>query len=247
VHREFYVAQRFSARSGRARVRFAPELAEGFGVFALVLVGCGAIIVDASTGALGHVGVSLAFGLVVGAMVYATGHVSGAHLNPAVTLAFAVTGHFPARRVPAYVAAQTAGALLAALVLRFVVPDAGTLGETRPAGIDWARTLVIEVLLTAILMFVVAAVATDGRAVGAMAGNAIGGAVALGSLWAGPLTGASMNPARSLGPALVGDGLGVVWLYVVGPAVGALLGAQMYEWIRRGDRPRGRVEVPVSP
>lgn len=220
-------------------MRFAPELAEGFGAFALVFAGCGAIMVDAITGGeLGHVGVALVFGLIIGAMIYATGHVSGAHFNPAVTLAFAATGHFPVKRAAAYILAQCVGAIAGAAALVALLPEAGTLGETRPMeGLGTWPTLVIEVIITAILMFVIAAVATDGRAVGTMAGNAIGGTVALGSLWAGPLTGASMNPARSLGPALVGDGLDVLGLYVAGPVLGALIGAWLYEQTRKGDRP----------
>ena len=216
-------------------MKWAPESAEALGAFALVLAGCGAIITDAATG-IGTLAIALAFGLVIAAMIYATGHISGAHFNPAVTLAFAATGHFPWRRVPSYVAAQILGGIVAAALLYWMFPDATTLGATRPT-LDVGSAFVLEVVLTLLLMFVIASVATDGRAVGAMAGNAIGSAVALNALWAGPWTGASMNPARSIGPALFEGATDVLWLYIAAPLVGALIGARLYEWTRRGDRP----------
>lgn len=220
-------------------MKLGPELAEGVGTFALVWTACGAIVVDDLTGAFGHLGVAAAFGLVVGAMVYATGHLSGAHLNPAVTLAFAATGHFPWRRVPTYLAAQCLGALLAALTLRWSLPGAG-LGATHPSDlVTPAGAMAVEFLLTAVLMFVIASVATDGRAVGVMAGGAIGGTVGLNALWAGPLTGASMNPARSLGPAVASGSLADLWLYLTVPFAGALAGALLYEAVRRGSKPTG--------
>lgn len=216
----------------------APELAEGIGAFALVFAACGAIATWSITGAPGHVGISLVFGLVIAGLVYATGHVSGAHFNPAVTIAFAATGHFPWQRVPAYIASQVLGGIAGAATLWALLPEAATYGSTTLHGsLSLVQGLAIEILLTAVLMFVIAGVATDGRAVGAMAGNAIGGTVALSALWAGPLTGASMNPARSIGPALADGEWGILWLYVVGPIVGALLGARLYEWTRRGERP----------
>lgn len=226
------------ARVGDA-VRGSPELAEAIGAFALVLAGCGAIMVDSTHGGLGTFAVAAAFGLVIGAMVYATGHVSGAHFNPAVTLAFAATHHFPWRRVPSYMAAQALGATAAALVLRWALGDVADLGTTQPgAGVDAPRLIVLEVLITAILMFVIASVATDGRAMGTMAGIAIGATVGLNALWAGPLTGASMNPARTLGPALVSTTWAWLPVYLLAPTAGALLGACAYEAVRRGDRPR---------
>jgi len=205
--------------------------AELLGTYALVAAGCGAIVVNSQTGALGHVGVALTFGLVVVVMVAATGHLSGAHLNPAVTLAFAMARHFPWREVPAYIFGQLAGAIAAALTLLVLFGPVAGLGATVPSGTAW-QSLLLEVLLTAALMFVITAVATDTRAVGELAALAIGFTVAANALWAGPISGASMNPARSLGPALVAGIWQEQWLYIVGPVVGALLGAAIYQWVR---------------
>jgi MIP family channel proteins len=220
------------ARSGR------PDLArraaaEGFAAFALVFAGCGAVVTDARyDGALGTVGVGLIFGLVIMAMVYATGHLSGAHINPAVTLAFTLTRHFPGRDAAAYVAAQLAGATAGALLLLAVWPDQpGNLGATVPS-IGAGGAFVYELVLTAFLMFVIMAVATDTRAVGAGAAIAIGGTVALDALFGGPVTGASMNPARSLGPALAANEWSDFWLYVLGPLAGAGIGAFAYQLVR---------------
>ena len=172
------------------------------------------------------------FGLVIMAMVYATGHLSGAHINPAVTLAFVATRHFHARDAAAYVAAQLAGATGAALVLRAVWTDTPAhLGATVPH-VGTGSALVYELVLTAFLMFVVMAVATDTRAVGAAAAIAIGGVIGLDALFGGPVTGASMNPARSFGPALVSGTWTSFWVYVVGPVVGALAGALAYQIVR---------------
>src|SRR5438128_5965025 len=214
--------------SGRPRLA-RRALAEGFAAFALVFAGCGAIVTDArSGGSLGAAGVGLVFGLVIMVMVYATGHLSGAHINPAVTVAFTLTRHFPARDAVAYVAAQLAGAAAGALVLLAAWPSAPAhLGATSPA-VGTATALLYEAVLTAILMFVIMAVATDTRAVGAAAAIAIGGAIGLDALFGGPVTGASMNPARSFGPALVSGTWTGFWVYVVGPVVGALVGALGY-------------------
>jgi aquaporin NIP len=211
--------------------------AEGIGVFALVFAGCGAIIAEAEhPGALGVVGIALVFGLIVMAMVYATGHLSGAHLNPAVTVAFVLTRHFPQTEALAYVAAQVSGALLAAAVLAAVWPsEPAALGATLPS-VGLGSAFVYEVVLTAFLMFVIMAVATDARAVGAAAAIAIGGTVGLDALFGGPVTGASMNPARSLGPALVSGELRHLWLYLLAPPVGAAIGALAYQLVR-GEHP----------
>jgi aquaporin NIP len=213
-------------------------LAEGFAAFALVFAGCGAIVANAQyDGTLGTVGIALVFGLVIMVMIYATGHLSGAHINPAVTLAFTLTRHFPAREAVAYVAAQCLGAISAALVLLAVWPSQpAELGATVPT-IGVGSALVYEALLTAFLMFVIMAVATDTRAVGAAAAIAIGGTIGLDALFGGPVTGASMNPARSLGPALVSGTWTDLWIYLVGPLAGASLGAVAYQLVR-GDRAR---------
>jgi aquaporin NIP len=207
--------------------------AEGLAAFALVFAGCGAIIADAGyDGALGTVGVGLVFGLVIMVMVYAAGHLSGAHINPAVTLAFTMTRHFPAREAAAYIAAQLAGAVAGALALLAVWPDApANLGATLPS-VGAGSALVYELLMTAFLMFVIMAVATDTRAVGAAAAIAIGGVIGLDALFGGPVTGASMNPARSFGPALASGEWTDFWVYLVGPVAGAGLGALAYQLVR---------------
>jgi aquaporin NIP len=213
---------------GRARLL----VAEAAGTFALVFFGCGAIMVDADGRGLGQVGISLAFGLVVMAMVFALGHVSGAHINPAVTFALAMRRRFPWHRVPGYVGAQLFGAVLAALALRASLGDIADLGATSPAGSD-AQSFAWEVAMTAVLLLVIVAVATDaGEAAGAAA-VAIGGTIALASLVGGPVSGASLNPARSVGPAVVSGSLGSLWIYLVAPVLGAALGAVAHEWVRR--------------
>jgi MIP family channel proteins len=211
--------------------------AEGLGVFALVFAGCGAIVTEAEhPGALGGVGIALVFGLIVMAMVYATGHLSGAHLNPAVTLAFVVTRHFPRAEALAYLTAQLAGALVAAGLLAAIWPSKpAALGATIST-VGVGSAFAYEAVLTAFLMFVIMAVATDTRAVGAGAAIAIGGTVGLDALFGGPITGASMNPARSLGPALVAGELRDLWLYVAAPLVGATIGALAYQLVR-GEHP----------
>ncbi|HEV7459528.1 MAG TPA: MIP family channel protein [Solirubrobacteraceae bacterium] len=212
--------------------------AEGLAAFALVFAGCGAIVANQRYGgALGVVGVALVFGLVIMVMVYATGHLSGAHINPAVTIAFTLTRHFPAREAAAYVGAQVAGATVAALVLIGVWSDKPAhLGATIPT-VGAGSALLYEALLTAFLMFVIMAVATDTRAVGAAAAIAIGGTIGLDALFGGPVTGASMNPARSFGPALVSGEWRDFWVYVVGPVVGAAAGALAYQLVR-GEHPQ---------
>ncbi len=206
-------------------------LAEAIGTFALVFAGCGAIMVDARTHALGHVGVAISFGLVIMAMIYAVGHISGAHLNPAVTLAFAVARHFPAARMPAYWAAQLAGATAAALVLRGSLGDVAHVGATLPSGSD-AQAFLWEAVLTFLLMFVIMAVATDARAVGEAAAIAIGATVGLDAMFGGPISGASMNPARSLGPGIAAGDLAAVWVYLAAPCLGAVVAALTYRLLR---------------
>jgi MIP family channel proteins len=208
--------------------------AEGLAAFALVFAGCGAAVTNARyDGTLGAVGIALVFGLVIMVMVYATGHLSGAHINPAVTVAFTLTRHFPARDAFAYVAAQIAGATAGALLLLAIWTDKpARLGATLPT-VATGSALVYEIVLTAFLMFVIMAVATDTRAVGSAAAIAIGGTVGLDALFGGPVTGASMNPARSFGPALAAGEWHAFWVYLVGPVLGASLGALAYQVVRR--------------
>ncbi len=218
--------------------------AETLGTFALVFAGAGAIMVDAKTGALGHVGVALTFGLVIMAMIYAVGHVSGGHFNPAVTFAFALTRHFPWPRVGLYWAAQIVGAIIAAALLRSSLGDLAHVGATLPSGSD-AQSFLWEVVLTSFLMFVIMAVATDTRAVGEAAAIAIGGTVGLDAMFGGPISGASMNPARSIGPALVSGDLHALWIYLAAPLLGAAVGALLYQLVRdERSSPEGEAVSP---
>jgi aquaporin NIP len=205
--------------------------AELIGTFALVFAGAGALMVDAKTGALGHVGIAISFGLVIMAMIYAVGHISGAHFNPAVSLAFALSRHFPWPRVAGYWAAQVAGAIIAAAILRASLGDVANVGATLPSGSD-TQSFLWEVVLTFFLMFVIMSVATDTRAVGEAAAIAIGGTVGLDAMFGGPISGASMNPARSLGPALVSGDLHALWIYLTAPLLGAAAGAVAYQFVR---------------
>lgn len=216
-------------RIDRALLRRAG--AEFIGTFALVTAGCGAIMVNAQSGALTHVGIALTFGFIITVMIAAVGHISGAHFNPAVTIAFAVTRHFLWREVVYYIVAQIVGAVLGAVTLRLLIGDIAALGTTMPSG-SALQSFGLEVLLTAVLMFVIISVATDTRAIGAPAALAIGFTVTLDALWGGPISGASMNPARSLGPALIAGIWEHQWLYLLAPIFGATIGAGLYQWIR---------------
>jgi aquaporin NIP len=188
-------------------------------------------MVDSTTHALGHVGVAITFGLVIMAMIYAAGHISGAHFNPAVSLAFAVSRHFPWPRLLGYWAAQLLGALAAAALLRGSLGDVANVGATLPAGSE-GQSFLWELILSFFLMFVIMAVATDTRAVGEAAAIAVGGTVGLDAMFGGPISGASMNPARSIGPAVVSGDLHALWLYIVAPVIGASLAAAAYQLIR---------------
>jgi aquaporin NIP len=210
--------------------------AEALGTFALVFAGCGAIVTNAErAGALGSVGVSLVFGLVILAAIAAFGHLSGAHFNPAVTGSFFLTRHLPGRDAIAYVVAQLAGATVGALLLWLVWPGKpADLGATVPT-IAVGRAVIVEMTMTAMLMAVILSVATDTRAAGAPAAIAIGATIARDALFGGPLTGASMNPARSFAPALVSGQWRDFWVYLAGPLLGAPLGAFAYQFVR-GER-----------
>src|ERR1051326_1028025 len=200
---------------------FPPLLAECFGTFTLVFAGTAAIVIDQlSGGRVTHVGVSLTFGLVVLALIYSLGDVSGAHLNPAVTLGFWAARRFPARSVLPYLLSQLLGALLASPLVRILFPTSQGLGGTQPNG-PLPQSLVLEFVLTWFLMLVILSVSTGAKEKGITAGVAVGAVIALEALFAGPVSGASMNPARSLGPALIARDLSSVWVYLVGPMLGA--------------------------
>jgi aquaporin Z len=198
--------------------------AEATGTFALVFAGTGAIVInDTAGGIVTHVGIALTFGLIVLAMIYAVGDVSGAHLNPAVTLGFFAARRFEGRLVAPYIASQCAGAILASLTLRLLFPSHVTLGATLPAGSE-GQSFTLEVILTLLLMFVILSVSTGSKEKGILAGVAVGSVIALEALFAGPICGASMNPARSLAPALVSLRLDSLWVYLTAPVLGAAVG-----------------------
>jgi len=218
-------------------------IAELIGTFALVFAGAGAVMVDAKTHALGHVGVAFTFGLVIMAMIYAVGHISGAHFNAAVTFAFALSRHFPWPRAFAYWCAQFLGALAAAALLRGSLGNLAHVGATLPSG-SQSQSFLWELVLSFFLMFVIMAVATDTRAVGEAAAIAIGGTIGLDAMFGGPISGASMNPMRSLGPALVSGDLHALWLYILAPIVGTSLGALAYQFVRGEHVPPGEIREP---
>ncbi|HEY9872257.1 MAG TPA: MIP/aquaporin family protein [Candidatus Obscuribacterales bacterium] len=212
-------------------------LAEGIGTFILVFAGTGAVMVNqVSGGAITHLGISFVFGAVVAALIYTLGHISGAHFNPAVTLAFWTSGFFPKRRVLPYVLAQSVGAIAASTLLLVALGSVAKLGATLPLNGNWLQSLVLETVLTFILMFVILGSGLDRRAPIGFAGLAIGLTVALEAAFMGPITGASMNPARSLGPSVVGGIWQHHWLYWIAPIVGAQLAVLVYRQISNNFR-----------
>lgn len=225
-------------------------LAETLGTYGLVFAGCGAMVIDhATAGSVTHVGVAITFGLVVLAMIHTFGDVSGAHLNPAVTTAFAAAGRFPWREVPAYVVAQLSGAFLACATLRVLFPGDRVLGATVPTGPD-LQSVVLEVVLTFFLMMTVLSVSTGAKEKDITAGMAIASVVTLEAMFAGPVSGASMNPARSLAPAIVGGdpaALRSVWIYLVAPLLGALLAVPACRRVRGPGCCDGRCGPHLSP
>lgn len=204
-------------------LRMRKPLAEVLGTFTLVFAGTGAVVInDVSGGVITHAGIALTFGLVVMAMIHTHGDVSGAHLNPAVTLAFAVARRLPWKEVPSYLLAQSVGALAASALLKALFPAHQTLGATLPAG-SVMQSFVLEVVLAAILMLTILNVSTGAKEKGITAGIAIGGVVALEAMFAGPICGASMNPVRSLAPALLSGQTQHLWVYLFAPVLGALI------------------------
>ena len=207
-------------------------LAEFLGTFGLVFAGTGAIVINqVSGGAIGHAGIALTFGLAVLVMVYTFGDVSGAHLNPAVTLGLVAARRFSLRQAPGYIAAQVCGALAASGLLRALFPDHATLGATLPAGAE-TQSFVLEIVLTALLVLTILSVSSGPQEKGLTAGIAIGGIIALEAMFAGPVCGASMNPARSLAPALVSGHLEHLWIYLTAPVLGALLAVPLCIGVR---------------
>jgi aquaporin NIP len=211
--------------------------AEAVGTFCLVFAGTGAIVIDSLThGAVTHVGVGLTFGFIVMAMIYAFGDVSGAHLNPAVTLGFFIAQRLSARCVLPYIFSQLAGALLGSLAILALFGNHVSLGATLPAG-PASQAFALEAILTAILMLVILNVSTGSKETGAMAGIAVGAVIALEALFAGPITGASMNPARSLAPALVSGNFRAVWVYIFAPLIGSALAVPIWRVTRNDSDP----------
>ena len=207
--------------------------AEAVGTFCLVFAGTGAVIVDAvSGGRVTPVGISLVFGFIVAALIYALGHISGAHFNPAVTMGFWASGRMKGAEAGGYATAQVIGAAAASIVLSFIFPGApAALGATLPSG-SWQQAFALEFIMTAMLMLVILGVAVDERAQGVTAGAAIGALIAAEALLGGPISGASMNPARSLGPALAAAAWRSHWVYWAAPLSGSLMGAWTYSLIR---------------
>ena len=224
--------------------------AEALGTFALVFAGTGAVVIDSVTGGgVTHAGIALTFGLIVMAMIYAVGDISGAHLNPAVTIGFCIAGRIPVRWILPYIASQLAGALFASVTLLMLFGNHASLGATLPTG-SAGQSFGLEAILTGILMFVILCVSTGPKEVGTMAGIAIGGIIGLEAMFAGPICGASMNPARSLAPALVSGNHHALWVYLIAPILGSAVAVPLWR-ITRGsgesDRDAEGGETALTP
>lgn len=206
-------------------------VAELIGTFALVFCGTGAIVINQqSGGAITHVGIAITFGLIVMSMIYSLGNISGAHLNPAVSIAFTVAGRFSAKQLPGYILSQLIGAILASLTLKFLFPTNELLGATMPAGTEM-QSFVLELILTFFLMLVIVNVATGSKEQGMFAGLAIGSIVALEAMFAGPVCGASMNPVRSIAPAFASGHMEHLWIYIAAPIAGATMAIPTWKYL----------------
>jgi len=210
--------------------------AEFFGTFALVFAGTGAVIINEIThGTVTHVGVALTFGLIIMTMIYTLGDISGAHFNPAVTVAFAISQKFSWYNVLPYISAQIMGALTGSLILRLIFSTGHSLGVTMPLGTD-IQSFLLELILTLILMFVILNVSTGSKEKGITAGIVVGAVIGLEAMFAGPICGASMNPARSLAPALVSGNCASLWIYLTAPLLGATLAVYAFQFLRKEER-----------
>lgn len=211
-------------------------IAESIGTFALVFCGTGAIVIDQQTnGIVGHAGIAITFGLIVMSMIYAFGNISGAHLNPAVSIAFTLARRFPVRELVPYIISQVAGALLASITLRYLFPENEFLGSTMPSGSEM-QSFILEFILTFFLMIVIINVATGSKEQGMFAGLAIGAVVLLEAMFAGPICGASMNPARSLAPAVISGHLENLWVYLTAPVVGAAVSIPIWKFLTTSNK-----------
>jgi len=207
-------------------------LAECLGTFALIFCGTGAIVADhLSGGSLGHLGISITFGLLVMSLIYSFGAISGAHFNPAVSIAFTLAKRFPKERLLGYISAQVLGAILASGALKLLFPDQTAFGATVPSG-TYMQSFILEVILTFFLMLVIFQVATGSKEQGMFAGIAIWGMVTMASLFAGPICGASMNPARSIGPGLISGQINGLWIYMTAPIMGAALATLVWKYFK---------------
>lgn len=222
-------------------------MAEVLGTYFLIFAGCAAVVVNVNNEKVVSLpGISMVWGLAVMVLVYSLGHISGAHFNPAVTIAFATCKRFPLKQVPAYVLAQVIGSTLAAGTLRLLFSGPhDVFAGTSPQGSD-LQAFGVEFIITFYLMFIISGVATDNRAIGELAGLAIGATVLINVMFAGPITGASMNPARSLGPAIVSNHYKGIWIYLMSPTLGAVSGAWVYNMVRYTDKPLREITKSAS-